>query len=82
MPESSQVKLLSNSSTIKLLLFRNELLIDGFSRNLTKKYRMNVPFAIIKLIGMWHLMEYIHIMNKCGYIQHKMINVDKVLDLD
>ena len=60
----------------------NELLVDGFVRDIMTKYKMNIPFAIMKFIGIWHVCEYAHIMNEFGYIQHKQINIDRILDFE
>ena len=58
---------------------KNELLVDGFVKNEMKMIQLNVPFAIIKLIGIWHSTEYVHVFNDRS--SHWVTNVDKILNL-
>ena len=60
----------------------NTLLVDGYVKGVMNKYHINVPFVIMKLIGTWHLIEYVHIMNEYGVIMHYKINIDKLFEFE
>ena len=57
-----------------------DLLVHGFVRNEMKMHRMNIPFALISLIGVWSLIEYAHIIAQNDFNDHYKINVDKILE--
>ena len=58
----------------------NDLLVHGFVKNVMKLngngYQMNVPFALISLIAVWHSVEYIHVIQ---YSSHVKIKLDMIL---
>ena len=56
----------------------NELLVHGFVKKEMKKYDINIPFALISFIVIWHSIEYVHVINIDGY--HWKINIDKIFD--
>ena len=56
----------------------NELLIHGFVEKKMKKYNINIPFALIGLIAIWHSIEYLHVINIAGY--HYKIHIDKIVN--
>ena len=56
----------------------NDLLVHGFIKEQMNIYNMNIPFALISSICVWHLTEYIHIIHsEIG--NHWRINVDKII---
>ena len=61
----------------------NDLLVHGWIRKDINKYNMNIPFALISLIAIWHSTEYVHVLNanlkENG--AHWKINVDKIIDM-
>ena len=57
---------------------KNDLLVHGFVKNEVNKYNMNIPFALIGLIGVWHSIEYIHVISKING-SHWKINVDAII---
>ena len=58
----------------------SDKLVHGFIRNEMNKYDMNIPFALIALIGIRNsALVYIHVMNRNGG-QHWKVNVDKLLN--
>ena len=60
---------------------KNDLLVHGFVKKSINKYNMNIPFALISLIGVWHSMEYIHVIEACNSKnpRHWKINVDEII---
>ena len=59
-----------------------DLLVHGFVRNEMKKYTLNIPFALISLIGIKSLIEYAHIITKDRYHKHYEMNIDKILEFE
>ena len=57
----------------------NDLLVHGFIRKEINKFNMNIPFALISLIGIWHSIEYIHVISKRGR-KHWKINIDRLFE--
>ena len=59
----------------------NDLLVHGFVKKEINKYNMNIPFALIGLIGVWHSMEYVHVIGADhSETGHWKINVDKIIE--
>ena len=58
----------------------NDLLVHGFIKREMNKYKLNVPFSLIALIGIWHCTEYIHVIKVDRRGSHWKINVDKILN--
>ena len=56
---------------------KNDLLVHGFVKNEMNKYRMNIPFALISLIAIWHLTEYIYVVDY-EYGTHWKVSVDEI----
>ena len=66
---------------------QNDLLVHGFLRKSMKKSKMNIPFALINLITIWHSIEYVHVMSNAmsdyedeNKFNHWKINVDKIFN--
>ena len=59
----------------------NNLLVNGFCRTSMDMYSMNIPFALISFIAIWHSVEYIHVIKRYGRDagHHYKINIDKIL---
>ena len=57
----------------------NDLFVHGFVRKEMETYNMNIPFALISLIAIWHPMECIHVISEYG--KHWKVNVDHILRL-
>ena len=57
-----------------------DLCVHGFVRQAMNKYNINLPFALISLVGIWTLTEYIHIIQDGAWKEHWKINVDKIID--
>ena len=57
---------------------KNDLLIHGFVRMEMNKYKMNVPFALISLIAIWHSIEWVHVVD-CRNGDHWKISVDRIV---
>ena len=45
----------------------NDLLVYGFIRNEVNVFNINMPLALMSLVGLWHSIEYVHVINKKGY---------------
>ena len=58
----------------------NELLIHGYVKQNMNKFNTTMPFVLIKMMTIWHVTEFIHVIN----IQkkHWKINIDKIFESD
>ena len=40
---------------------------------------ISIPFVIVSLIGIWHLTEYVHVIDQAKNGRHCKSNVDKII---
>ena len=60
----------------------NDLLVNGFINQETKRFEMNIPLALINLIGIWVSTQYVHVISKNSCLKHHKIKIDQIFQFD
>ena len=59
----------------------NELLVDGYVKKEMTQNRLNIPYALIKLISIWYSTEYIHVFDNSHLVgRHWKMLIDEIIN--